>query len=62
MKTWYDREGDCLEVLLDRDEGYFRETANEQVMEKVDQDGRVLGFSVMNVSTLTDRPLEVALA
>lgn len=41
--------------------GFFRETANPHVMEKVDEKGNVLGFSVMKVSALRDEPLEVAL-
>ena len=61
VKIWYDREGDFLEVIFDQREGYFRETENDQVMEKVDTQGRVLGFSVLKVSALTEAPLEVAL-
>jgi hypothetical protein len=61
ISVWFDREGDFLEVLFERKEGYFRETANDQVMEKVDNDGNVIGFSVTSVSRLTDKPLEVAL-
>jgi uncharacterized protein YuzE len=61
IRVWFDREGDFLEVNFERKEGFFRETDNEQVMEKVDSDGNVIGFSVMNVSRLTDAPLEVAL-
>jgi uncharacterized protein YuzE len=61
VKVWYDREGDFLEVIFDQREGYFRETANDQVMEKVDMQGRVLGFSVLKVSSLTKAPLEVVL-
>ena len=49
VKVWYDAEGDYLEVIFERKEGYFRETANEQVMEKVDADGNVIGFSVLKV-------------
>jgi hypothetical protein len=30
-------------------------------MEKVDEKGNVLGFSIMRVSALRDQPLEVAL-
>jgi hypothetical protein len=30
-------------------------------MEKVDEQGQVLGFSIMRVSALRDTPLEVAL-
>ena len=61
VKIWYDPEGDYLEVVFDQREGYFRETESDQVMEKVDRDGNILGFSVLKVSSLKARPLEVAL-
>ena len=61
LKVWYDAEGDYLEVTFDTRPGYFRETAHEQVMEKVDDAGNVLGFSVLRVSALKERPLDVAL-
>jgi uncharacterized protein YuzE len=59
--VWYDREGDFLDVIFEDTEGYFKETANDQVMERVDMDGNVIGFSITNVSKLTDKPLKVAL-
>ena len=61
LKIWYDREGDYLEVMFEQREGYFRETASDQVMEKVDAQGNVIGFSVLKVSALQKSPLEVAL-
>jgi len=61
LKIWYDREADYLEVIFDQREGYFRETENDRVMEKVDKQGNVLGFSVLKVSALQESPLEVAL-
>ena len=61
LKIWYDREGDYLEVLFEQKAGFFRETACDQVMEKVDQQGNLLGFSVLRVSALRQTPLEVAL-
>ena len=60
IAVWYDREGDFLEVMFEQKEGYFRETAHDQVMEKVDQDSAILGFHVLKVSRLT-RPLDVEL-
>jgi uncharacterized protein YuzE len=60
IAVWYDREGDFLEVMFEQKEGYFRETAHDQVMEKVDKDGTILGFHVLKVSRLT-RPLDVEL-
>jgi len=61
LKLWYDPEGDYLEVIFDQRAGYFRETANDQVMEKVDAEGNILGFSVLRVSAVRQKPLEVSL-
>ena len=61
VKVWYDAEGDYLEVIFDRKEGSFRETANDRVMEKVDSEGNVIGFSVLNVSAIKEHPIDVAL-
>jgi len=61
VKIWYDPEGDYLEVMFDQKPGYFRETSSDQVMEKVDEAGNLLGFSIMKVSALKKAPLEVAL-
>ncbi|MFY9268340.1 MAG: DUF2283 domain-containing protein [Candidatus Manganitrophaceae bacterium] len=61
VKLWYDSEGDHLEVIFEQKEGYFRATENDHVMEKVDQEGNVLGFSVFQVSKAGKKPLEVAL-
>ncbi len=61
VKLWYDREGDYLEVMFDRKPGYFRETKSDQVMEKVDKNGNILGFSILKVSKIRRKPLHVAL-
>ncbi len=61
LKIWYDAEGDYLEVTFEQKAGYFRATDNDQVMEKVDDDGNVLGFSVLRVSAMKEKPLDVAL-
>lgn len=53
VKVWCDKEADYLEVLFDTREGYFRETENQAVMEKIDKDGNILGFSVLSVSSLS---------
>ncbi|KKD35885.1 DUF2283 domain-containing protein [Limnoraphis robusta] len=58
VKIWYDKEGDFLEVLFSDKPGYMRETDNDAIMERVDQDGNLLGFSVLAVSRLSaDKPL-----
>ena len=49
-------------MLFDEREGYFQETENDAVMEKVDRDGNIVGFSVLNVSGLSQtKPLSVQL-
>ena len=58
VTIWFDAEGDFLEVLFSDQAGFLRETANDAVMERVDEKGNLLGFTVMNVSRLAkDKPL-----
>jgi uncharacterized protein YuzE len=61
VRVWYDPEGDYLEVIFDEGEGYFQETDDDRVMEKVDVQGNVLGFSILGVGSLKGVPLQVAL-
>ena len=61
VKIWYDKEGDFLEVLFDQKAGFFQETGNDAVMKKVDQEGNVIGFSIMKVSSLKTKPVSVSL-
>lgn len=56
VRIWYDEEGDYLEVLFAHREGYFRETDNDAVMEKVDAEGHIIGFSIFKVSALKGQP------
>jgi uncharacterized protein YuzE len=62
IKVWYDIEGDYLEVLFDRKAGYFKETENDAVMEKVDDEGNIIGFSILKLSALKEqKPLSIDL-
>lgn len=61
VMIWYDPEGDYLEASFDSRPGFFRETPSDQVMQRVDEQGNLLGFSVLRVSALKEHPLEVAL-
>ncbi len=61
IKVWYDREGDYLEVIFEQKSGFFRETENDAVMEKVDEEGNIIGFSILKVSALKEKPLSVSL-
>ncbi|MEM9815772.1 MAG: DUF2283 domain-containing protein [Cyanobacteria bacterium P01_D01_bin.6] len=58
LKIWFDAEADFLEVLFSEAPGFMRETDNDAIMERVDPQGNILGFSVLNVSQLAkDKPL-----
>lgn len=58
VKVWFDAEGDFLEVRFSDAAGYMKETNNDAVMERVDERGQVIGFSIMQVSRLAgQKPL-----
>jgi uncharacterized protein YuzE len=50
VKVWFDAEADFLEVRFSDAAGYEKETKHEAVMERVDAQGRVIGFSILGVS------------
>ena len=63
IKIWFDPEADFLEVLFSDAPGYMRETDQDAILERVDQDGNVIGFSVLSVSQLSkEKPLSAELA
>jgi len=49
MRVWYDREGDFLEIIFRDAKGYFQEI-DEDVYERVDQSGNLLGYAIFNVT------------
>jgi uncharacterized protein YuzE len=58
IRVWFDAEGDYLEVRFSDKPGFMRETDNDAVMERVDEKGSILGFSIMQVSKLSrEKPL-----
>lgn len=62
LKVWFDAEADFLEVRFSEVVGYEKETNNDAVMERVDAQGRVVGFSIMGVSQFRKgKPLEADL-
>ena len=62
VKVWFDPEGDFLEVQFSDAPGFMRPTAHDAVIERVDEQGHVWGFSVLEVSRFKkDRPLEAEL-
>ena len=63
VKVWFDAEADYLEVRFSDAPGYMKETAHDAVMERVDEQGHVLGFSIMGVTRFRkEKPLEAQLS
>jgi uncharacterized protein YuzE len=63
VKVWFDAEADYLEVRFSDAAGYEKETKHDAVMERVDKDGHLIGFSILGVSRFKkDKPLEADLA
>ena len=63
VKVWFDTEADYLEVRFSDAAGHMQESGNDAVMERVDVNGRVIGFSILGVSRFKkDKPLEADLA
>jgi uncharacterized protein YuzE len=62
VKVWFDAEADYLEVRFSEAAGYMKETAHDAMMERVDAQGRVIGFSILGVSRFSkDKPFEADL-
>jgi hypothetical protein len=62
VKLWLDGEGDFLEVTFSEAPGYMVETDHEGVMARVDDEGNVLGFSIMGLSKLAgEKPVSIDL-
>ena len=66
MTVWYDREGDYLELTTSRKKGYFKDVGND-IWERVDNKGRILGFAIANFTKRLARgreevelPMEIA--
>jgi Zn ribbon nucleic-acid-binding protein len=63
IKVWFDAEADFLEVRFSDAAGYEKETKHDAVMQRVDKDGQVIGFSILGVSRFKKgKPLEADLA
>lgn len=62
VRVWFDAEADFLEVSFREGAGYLKETSHYAVMERVDSEGKILGFTVLGVSRFTKAdPLEAEL-
>ena len=62
VKVWFDAEADFLEVRFSDAAGYEKETTHDAVMERVDAQDNIIGFSILGVSQhRKSKPLEAEL-
>lgn len=62
VKVWFDAEADFLEVRFSDAPGYEKDTSHDAVMERVDAQGNIIGFSILGVSQhRKSKPLEAEL-
>ena len=62
VRVWFDAEADYLEVRFSDAAGYEKETKHDAVMERLDAQGHVIGFSILGVSRFKKQnPLEADL-
>jgi hypothetical protein len=62
LKVWFDAEADFVEVGFSGVAGYGKETNHDAVMEHVDAQAHVVGFSIIGVSQFRkEKPLEADL-
>jgi hypothetical protein len=63
VKIWFDAEADYLEVQFREGGGIMKETEHDAVMERVDAQGNLLGFTILGVSRFKKtKPLEAHLS
>ena len=63
IKVWFDAEADFLEVSFSDDAALTRETSHDAVMERVNAEGKIVGFTVFGVSRFRKgKPLEADLS
>jgi hypothetical protein len=55
VKLWFDPEVDYLEVTFSDAPGYMRPTKSDALMKRVDEQGRVIGFSVFGLSRFKEK-------
>lgn len=60
MRVWYDQEGDFLEVTFQEGKGLMRDIGDD-IFERVDEQGKAMGFAILNFSKRDQKAVEVPL-
>jgi len=62
LKIWYDPEGDFLEISVSDERGEFHPSPEKNVLIKTDDNGKVVGFAVLNISQVEKEPLDLQIS
>jgi len=62
MRVRYDFKSDSIQIVVREGEGFLRKTGSPFVMEKVDEDDKIMAVSILKVSTLKDQKDNIDLA
>ncbi|MDX1959233.1 MAG: DUF2283 domain-containing protein [Leptospiraceae bacterium] len=52
IRVYFDKDADFLEVLFSVSEGDYEKTENKFVMKKIDKKGKLVGFSIFDISIM----------
>ncbi|MFQ5793644.1 MAG: DUF2283 domain-containing protein [Candidatus Bipolaricaulia bacterium] len=60
LNIWFDQEGDFLEFSTADRKGFFKD-AGDDLFKRVDEQGNIIGFAILNVSKkmLKDKRIEL---
>jgi len=61
LRVWFDPEGDLLEVGSGKPKKGFFKDVGDDIFVKVDKEGNVLGFAILNVTKRKKKTREVKL-
>ena len=54
VKVWYDSFSDILEVAWEHEDGYFTETDDDRVLERLDVEDNTTGFMIEQYDRVVD--------
>ena len=52
MNVWFDKKADFLEISMSNKKGFFKDVGDD-VFERVDKKGNIIGFAIFNFSKRT---------
>jgi uncharacterized protein YuzE len=62
MRVRYDFKTDSIQIVVREGEGFLRKTGSPFVMEKVDEDDKIIAVSILKVSSLKSQGDNIGLA